>query len=68
MKYGKTKPLPYQTNSILVKAWDAFNVSVVKFTRDIFVKKKLPCFSPTYFITNIQEYVSSVQVSFGSKI
>ena len=42
LNYGTTKFLPHQTNSVLVEAWDAFNVSAGNTTRDSFAEKKLP--------------------------
>ena len=45
------KPLTYPMNSILVQAWDAFNVSARNIVRDNFVKTKLLPLSNTNFTT-----------------
>ena len=48
LKYGTTKFLPQNTNSILVEAWDACKVSSGRVIRDRYVKTKLtPSVLPT---------------------
>ena len=66
-KYGTTIFLPRHMNSILVEAWDAFKVSDGNITRDIFVRKKLPPFSPPDLKTNTQARTASIQVFSGAK-
>ena len=62
-----TNCLPQQIKSILVKAWDTFNVSSRKFIRESFVKIKLPPLIPTELTTNTHACDALIQVSSGSK-
>ena len=67
LKYRMTNCLPQQIKSILVIAWDAFNVSSRKFIRESFVKIKLPPLIPTELTTNTHACDAFIQVSSGSK-
>ena len=63
MKYRREKFLPYHINSILVKVWDAFNLSSWNIIRDVILITNVLPFSLTSFATNTQKCVASVQVS-----
>ena len=67
MKYGTTKMLPHHMKSILVVAWDAFNMSAGKFIRDSFEKTKLHPLSPPNLTMNTQTCSASEQVPYVSK-
>ena len=54
-------------NSILVEAWDTFEVSAGNIIREIFVKTKLLFLSPPNLTTNTQACAASTQVPSGSK-
>ena len=54
LKYGTTKFSPHHMNSVLVEAWDAFNISSVNIVRDSFAKTKLPPLIPHKLTTNTQ--------------
>ena len=54
-------------NSILVEAWDAFNISSENIIRDSFDKKKLPPLSPPGLTKNTQACAASTLVSSGAK-
>ena len=53
--------------SILVVAWDAFNMSAGKFIRDSFEKTKLHPLSPPNLTMNTQACSASEQVPYVSK-
>ena len=52
LKYRTTKFSPHHMNSVLIEAWDAFNMSAVNIIRGRFEKTKLPPLRPTNLITN----------------
>ena len=56
LKYGANFFSTNHMNSVLVEAWDAFNISAGNIIRDRFTKTKLSPFSPTD-LTKIPRYV-----------
>ena len=67
LKYGTQKFSPQHMNSVLVEAWNAFNMSAGNLERDIFTTTKLHPLIPPNLTTNTQECAASIQVSPGSK-
>ena len=63
LKYGTTRFQPHRMNSVLVEAWDAFEVSSGNIILDSFAKTHLLSLSQPNMITNTQAMVASVQTS-----
>ena len=67
LKYRMEKFSPHHINSILVKAWDDFNISSGNIIMDSFLKKRHPPLIPTNLTTNTQASATSTQVYSGAK-
>ena len=67
MKYGTKRFLSHHMSSVLVEAWDTFNVSSGNIIGDGFSKTILPPLFPLDLTTKTQACATSVEVSYGPK-
>ena len=67
MKHGRRKFTPPHMNAILLKAWDAFNLSSVNLVRDIFkIKNYFPSLPPKCLPTPIHVLPTSKSIMYLS--
>ena len=67
LKHGTKSFSPHHMNSVLVEAWNAFNVSAGNIVRENFAKTNLLHLRPPNLTTNTQACAASTQVSSGDK-